>query len=61
MKKTPQKPDLQPNLLVELTKRKMEAQKAGANSESFGKFQSKRPRNENNSNVGPSWGGRKGN
>ena len=49
-----------PNLLVELTKRKMEAQKTGA-SETFGKFKPNKPRNVNNSNVGPSWGGRKGN
>lgn len=47
-------------LLLELTKRKLEANKAGT-SESFGKFSYKKPRNENNSNVGPSWGGRKGN
>ena len=57
MKKTPQKP----NLLVELTKRKMEAQKSGATAESLRKFQSNKPRNENRSSVGPSWGGRKGN
>ncbi len=57
MKKKPKKP----NLLVELTNRKMEAQKSGATSESLRKFQPKKPRNQNNSNVGPSWGGRKGN
>ncbi len=57
MKKTAAKP----NLLVELTKRKMEAQKTGATNESFGKFQRNKPRNENNSNVGPAWGPRKGN
>lgn len=57
MKKKPKKP----NLLVELTKRKMEAQKSGETSESFSKFQKGKPRNENNSNVGPSWGRRKGN
>ncbi len=57
MKKTAAKP----NLLVELTKRKMEAQKSGATNESFGKFQRNKPRNENNSNVGPAWGPRKGN
>jgi len=57
MKKTTKKP----NLLVELTHRKMEAQKAGAHSKSFSKFQPNKPRNENNSNVGPSWGRRKGN
>lgn len=50
-----------PNLLVELTKRKMEAQKTGETSESFSKFQKGKPRNENNSSVGPSWGRRKGN
>lgn len=57
MKKTSAKP----NLLVELTKRKMEAQKSGATSKSFGNFQPEKPRNVNGSNVGPSWGGRKGN
>jgi len=57
MKKTTEKP----SLLVELTKRKMEAQKSGEIAESLRKFQPKKPRNLNNSNVGPSWGGRKGN
>lgn len=57
MKKTAPKP----NLLVELTKRKMEAQKSGAATEKFSKFKPNKPRNENNSSVGPSWGGRKGN
>ncbi|MBC7465768.1 MAG: hypothetical protein H7256_07235 [Bdellovibrio sp.] len=57
MEKTNEKP----NVLVELTKRKMEAQKTGANLNSFGKFQPGKPRNLNNSNVGPSWGKRKGN
>lgn len=57
MKKVTKKP----NLLVELTKRKMEAQKSGEGSESFGKFLHKKPRNMNNSNVGPAWGPRKGN
>ena len=57
MKKKPAKP----NLLVELTNRKMEAQKSGELSESLRKFQPKKNRNENNSNVGPSWGRRKGN
>lgn len=56
MKKTPKKPA---NPLVELMKRKTEAQKSA--SESFGKFGRTKPRNENNSNVGPSWGPRKGN
>lgn len=60
MKKTSNKAQ-KPNLLVELTKRKMEAQKAGATSEGFAKFQPNKPRNLNNSNVGPSWGPRKGN
>jgi hypothetical protein len=60
MKKTPaaKKPDL----LVELTNKKMEAQKSGQLAKkTFGKFQRTKGRNENNSNVGPSWGGRKGN
>lgn len=57
MKKTLQKP----KLLVELTKQKMEAQKSKTTSESFSKFHPNKPRNANNSNVGPSWGGRKGN
>jgi hypothetical protein len=57
MKKVPQKP----NLLVELTKLKMETQKAGASTEAFRKFQPNKSRNENRSAVGPSWGPRKGN
>ncbi len=57
MKKKPAKP----SLLVELTNRKMEAQKSGELTESLRKFQPKKNRNENNSNVGPSWGRRKGN
>ncbi len=57
MKKSPAKP----SLLVELTNRKMEAQKSGALAESLRKYQPRKPRNENNSSVGPSWGGRKGN
>jgi hypothetical protein len=57
MKKQPSKP----SLLVELTNRKIEAQKSGAKSKSFSQFQPNKPRNENNSNVGPSWGRRKGN
>lgn len=57
MKKTTQKP----NLLVELTQRKMEAQKSGATAESLKKFQPNKQRNVNNSNVGPAWGPRKGN
>jgi hypothetical protein len=50
-----------PNLLVELTNRKMEAQKSGENATNFRKFQPGKPRNLNGSNVGPSWGKRKGN
>ena len=57
MKKNPEKR----NLLVEMINRKIEAQKSGAAVESFRKFKSSRPRNENKSSVGPSWGGRKGN
>lgn len=57
MKKAAKKP----NLLVELTNRKMEAQKSGETTKSFGKFKAGKQRNENNSNVGPSWGRRKGN
>ncbi len=57
MKKTTPKP----SLLVELTNRKMEAQKAGATAASFRKFQPNKNRNENNSAVGPHWGPRKGN
>ncbi len=50
-----------PNLLVKLTQNKMESLKSGEATKTFGKFQRNKPRNENNSNVGPSWGGRKGN
>ena len=50
-----------PNLLVEINNRKIAAQKSGALSGSFGKFKPNKQRNENNSNVGPSWGKRKGN
>jgi hypothetical protein len=49
-----------PNLLVELNNRKIAAQKSG-NGTAFGKFKPNKQRNENNSNVGPSWGKRKGN
>ncbi len=49
------------SLLVELTNKKMEEQNSGALAESRKKFQGKKSRNENRSNVGPSWGGRKGN
>ena len=57
MKKT----SLKSNLLVELTHRKMEAQKAGTSASSFQKFQPGKARNANNSSVGPHWGPRKGN
>lgn len=57
MKKT----SLKSNLLVELTHRKMEAQKAGTSAGSFQKFQPGKARNANNSPVGPHWGPRKGN
>jgi hypothetical protein len=56
-KKTSKKP----SLLEELTNRKMEEQKSGALAESKSKYKPKKQRNENRSNVGPSWGGRKGN
>ncbi|MBC7754038.1 MAG: hypothetical protein H7Z71_07355 [Moraxellaceae bacterium] len=56
------KSETKPNLLVELTTRKMEAQKSGgATAETFKRFQPNKSRNVNNSNVGPSWGPRKGN
>ncbi len=55
------KPTQKPNLLIELTNRKIEAQKAGTPAKSFGKFQPNKSRNENNSAVGPHWGPRKGN
>ena len=56
------KAESKPNLLVELTSRKMEAQKSGATTaETFKKFQANKSRNVNNSNVGPAWGPRKGN
>ena len=57
MKKTAPKP----NLLVELTNRKKEAQKSGATTESFGKFQPTKSRYDKKSPVGPARGGRKGN
>ena len=57
MKKTPPKP----NLLVELTKRKMEAQKSGATAESLRKLQPKKSRYDKKSPVGAARGGRKGN
>ena len=57
MKKTPARS----NLIAEANKRKVEAQKTGSIANSFSQFQPKKQRNENNSNVGPSWGRRKGN
>ncbi len=62
-KKTTKKktPASKANPLVELLKRKNEVQKSGGTTGTFGKFQKDKPRNENNSNVGPSWGPRKGN
>ena len=57
MKKSSKKP----NLLVELTKKKMEKQNSGEIADSKNKFKPKQERNKNTSNVGPSWGGRKGN
>lgn len=60
-KKVQAKEKSKPNLLVELVKQKMEQQKTGGAQKNFGKFERGKPRNENNSNVGPSWGGRKGN
>jgi hypothetical protein len=59
-KKNVETPAKIPSLLAEATKRKMEAQKSGKTSESLRKFKPTE-RNKNNSNVGPSWGGRKGN
>lgn len=59
-KKTTKKTVKTPSLLVELMNRKMEAQKSGEISKSLKKFKPQE-RNKNNSNVGPSWGGRKGN
>jgi hypothetical protein len=57
MKTTSEKP----SLLVELTKRKMEAQNSGATADSLRKFKPQKLRNMNTSNVGPHWGPRKGN
>lgn len=61
MKNTTTETPAKHNLLVELMKRKMEAQKSGVLAENKRKFQPRKERNENNSNVGPSWGRRKGN
>lgn len=57
MKKSTSKP----KLLNQLVEQKKEQQKSGPKPKPFGQFQNKKQRNENNSNVGPSWGGRKGN
>ncbi len=57
MKSTTQKQ----NLKVEKANPKLAAQKAAAASETFRKFMPNSERNKNNSSVGPSWGGRKGN
>ena len=54
-------PTQKPTVLVEVINRKMEAQKSGSSSKFFVKFQPPKVRNLNNSSVGPSWGGRKGN
>lgn len=56
MKKTPQKPDP----VVKVSDLKMTAKKSLGKA-SFSKFMPNRERNKNNSSVGPSWGGRKGN
>jgi hypothetical protein len=56
MKETTKKP----NLPVEVADRKIVAKKPDPKA-SFGKFMTNRERNKNNSSVGPSWGGRKGN
>ncbi len=61
MKKAAPKTPKKPTLIEQMMKRKIEAQESGETSASFGKFKFKKDRNENNSNVGPSWGRRKGN
>jgi len=61
MKKKTTKSKSKPNLMVELTNKKMAEQKSGEKKESFGKFKPGKERNKNTSSVGPSWGGRKGN
>lgn len=59
MKKKPVK---KTNLLAELTNRKMEALKSGETPGTFSNFRpNKKIRTINTSNVGPSWGPRKGN
>lgn len=55
------KKSTKPNLLVELTNRKMEAQKSGAIAESLLKYKPMQSRYDKKSPVGPSRGGRKGN
>jgi len=60
-KKATTKKTKKTNLLAELTEKKMAQQKTGGKTSSFSKFKPGKARNENNSNVGPSWGGRKGN
>lgn len=49
------------NLMAEVMEKKLAEQKTGGKHTSFDKFKPGKSRNENNSNVGPSWGGRKGN
>lgn len=51
-----------PNLLIEIAKRKAEAQKNGANvsAGSFSKFQSGKDRRSQKGLLGPSRGGRNG-
>lgn len=49
------------NPMADIMDRKKEAQKSGGGKNSFEKFKPGKSRNENNSNVGPSWGRRKGN
>ncbi len=51
----------QSNLMSELITKKIETQKGGKKAESFSQFMPKKPRHLNYSNVGPSWGQRKGN
>jgi hypothetical protein len=58
MKKT----DAKPKPSTKATTQKKDAKIAEKTApKPFSKFQKNKPRNENNSNVGPSWGGRKGN
>ena len=55
------KDDKKPSLLVELTKRKMEAQMSGATAESLRKFQPSKVRYDKKSPIGPSRNRRKSN